>query len=173
MLLGVPKATRFVLIDWKRSSVARRAAAERIGMHFPLETRVSELSVAERWLVMIGKALTREASMIAMDEPTASLSGAESAQLFSIIRDLSRDGVAILYVSHRLDEVLELCDRITVLRDGAIVDEADTGRLDKKGLIRAIIGHDVGAGRGPRAASTADDRESRSSRRATSSRGAP
>jgi ABC-type sugar transport system ATPase subunit len=143
MLLGVPKATRFGLIDWKRSSIPARAAAERIGIHFPLETRVSELSVAERWLVMIGKALTRDASMIAMDEPTASLSGPESQKLFSIIRDLSRHGVAILYVSHRLEEVLDLCDRITVLRDGRIVDQAVRGRLDKKGLIHAIIGHDI------------------------------
>lgn len=143
MLLGVQKATRFGLIDWKRSSVRARAAAERIGMHFPLETRVSELSVADRWLVMIGKALTRDASMIAMDEPTASLSGAEARKLFAIIRDLSRHGVAILYVSHRLEEVLDLCDRITVLRDGRIVEEAERGRLDKKGLIRAIIGHDI------------------------------
>ncbi len=143
MLLGVRKVTRLGLIDWKRSSIRARAAADRVGIHFPLETRVSELSVAERWLVMIGKALTRDASLIAMDEPTASLSGPESEKLFSIIRDLSRHGVAILYVSHRLEEVLELCDRITVLRDGRIVDQAVRGRLDKKGLVRAIIGHDV------------------------------
>lgn len=146
MLLGAPKATRLFLIDWKRSGVAARAAAERVGIRFPLETRVSELSVAERWLVMISKALVRKANLIAMDEPTASLSAAESEQLFGIIRDLARDGVAILYVSHRLDEVLDLCDRITILRDGAIVEEAERGRLDKKGLVRAIIGHDVGAG---------------------------
>jgi ribose transport system ATP-binding protein/L-arabinose transport system ATP-binding protein len=143
MLLGERKVTRFGLIDWKRSSIRARAAAERIGIQFPLETPVSELSVAERWLVMIGKALTRDARLIAMDEPTASLSGPESERLFSIIRDLSRHGVSILYVSHRLEEVLELCDRITVLRDGRIVDEALRGRLDKKGLIRAIIGHDL------------------------------
>src|ERR1700733_16075759 len=135
MLLGVPKITRLGIIDWQRSGTAARAAAERVGIRFPLETRVSELSVAQRWLVMIGKALTRDASMIAMDEPTASLSEPESEQLFAIIRDLSRDGVAILYVSHRLEEVLQLCDRITVLRDGRIVDDAEPGRLDKKGLI--------------------------------------
>lgn len=143
MLLGVRKVTRFGLIDWKRSSVRARAAAERVGMQFPLDTPVSELSVAERWLVMIGKALARDAALIAMDEPTASLSEPESDKLFSIIRDLSRQGVAILYVSHRLEEVLDLCDRITVLRDGRIVDQALRGRLDKKGLVRAIIGHDV------------------------------
>ena len=146
ILLGAPKATRLFLIDWKRSGVAARTAAERVGIRFPLETRVSDLSVAERWLVMISKALVRKANLIAMDEPTASLSAAESEQLFSIIRDLARDGVAILYVSHRLDEVLDLCDRISILRDGAIVEQETRGRLDKKGLVRAIIGHDVSAG---------------------------
>lgn len=143
MLLGVPKTTRLGIIDWKRSSIRARAAADRIGIRFPLETRVSDLSVADRWLIMIGKALTRDATMIAMDEPSASLSGPESEQLFSIIRDLAADGVAILYVSHRLEEVLDLCDNITVLRDGHIVDHAARGRLDKTGLIRAIIGHDI------------------------------
>jgi ribose transport system ATP-binding protein/L-arabinose transport system ATP-binding protein len=146
MLLGAPKVTRMFLIDWKRSSVRARAAAKRIGIRFPLETKVSELSVAERWLVMIGKALIRDANLIAMDEPTASLSAAESDQLFSIIRDLAADGVAIIYVSHRLDEVLDLCDRITVLRDGRIVDHTVRGGLDKRGLVRAIIGHDIGTG---------------------------
>lgn len=123
--------------------MSARKAAERVGIKFPLETKVSNLSVGEQWLVMISKALVRNASMIAMDEPTASLSSNESEQLFAIIRDLAADGVAILYVSHRLDEVLDLCDRITVLRDGEVIDQAVRGSLDKKGLIRAIIGHDV------------------------------
>jgi len=143
MLLGLPKVTRFGLIDWKRSGVKAEAAARRIGIQFPLGTRTSDLSVADRWLVMIARALVRDASMIAMDEPTASLSGPECERLFSVIRDLSAQGVAILYVSHRLDEVLDLCDRITVLRDGAIVGGAVRGGIDKKGLVRAIIGHDV------------------------------
>src|SRR3984885_7258838 len=143
ILLGAPKATRLGLIDWKRPSRGVKAAAEKVGIRFPLETKVSELSVAERWLVMISKALVREASVIAMDEPTAALSGAESEQLFSIIRDLTTHGVAILYVSHRLAEVLDLCDRITVFRDGQVVDRAARGSLDKRGLIHAIVGHDV------------------------------
>lgn len=150
MLLGAPKATRLGLIDWKRSSIGAKAAAERVGVKFPLDAKVSELSIAERWLVMISKALVREASMIAMDEPTAALSNAESEQLFSIVRDLAADGVAILYVSHRLDEVLGLCDRITVFRDGRVAERAARGGLDKKGLIRAIVGHDVKSGAGQR-----------------------
>ncbi len=150
MLLGAPKVTRLGLIDWRRSSHGARAAAEKVGIRFPLDTMVSELSVAERWLVMISKALVREASVIAMDEPTAALSGAESEQLFSIARDLAAGGVAILYVSHRLDEVLGLCDRITVFRDGRVVERAARGGLDKRGLIRAIVGHDVKSGEGRR-----------------------
>ena len=149
MLLGAPKATRLGLIDWKRSSRPARVAAERVGIKFPLDARVSDLSVGERWLVMISKALVREASLIAMDEPTAALSGPESEQLFSIIRDLAASGVAILYVSHRLDEVLDLCDRITVFRDGQVVDRAARGSLDKRGLIRAIVGHDVKGAEAP------------------------
>jgi ABC-type sugar transport system ATPase subunit len=143
MLLGAPKATRLGLIDWKRSGAGARAAAEKVGIRFPLETKVSELSVGERWLVMIGKALARDAAMIAMDEPTASLSAAETEHLFALVRGLAASGVAILYVSHRLDEVLDLSDRITVLRDGRIVGRSLRGSLDKKGLIRAIVGHDV------------------------------
>jgi ribose transport system ATP-binding protein len=150
MLLGVPKATRFGLIDWTRSSGGAKAAAQRVGIKFPLETKVSELSVAERWLVMISKALVREASVIAMDEPTAALSGPESAQLFSIVLDLAAGGVGILYVSHRLDEVLDLCDRITVFRDGRVVERAMRGGLNKNGLIRAIVGHDVKGAEGRR-----------------------
>ena len=145
MLLGIPKVTRLGLIDWKRSSITAREAARRVGIRFPLETKTRDLSVAERWLVMIARALLRDARMIAMDEPTASLSAAEAEQLFGIVRDLAADGVAILYVSHRLDEVLDLSDRITVLRDGEIAAQTVRGSLDKKGLIRAIIGHDIGA----------------------------
>ena len=168
MLLGAPKATRLGLIDWKRSSGGAKAAAEKVGIKFPLETKVSELSVAERWLVMISKALVREASVIAMDEPTAALSGAESEQLFSIVRDLTAHGVAILYVSHRLDEVLGLCDRITVFRDGRVVERAIRGDLDKKGLIRAIVGHDVKTRRGSAPRQQRTGPASRSSRPAAS-----
>jgi ribose transport system ATP-binding protein len=145
MLLGAKKATRFGLIDWRRSRRMAAEAAERVGVKFSLDKRVDELSVAERWLVMIAKALVRDASMIAMDEPTASLSDNESSQLFEIIRDLASDGVAILYVSHRLDEVLDLSDRITVFRDGKVTDREVRGGLDKRGLVRAIAGREVTA----------------------------
>lgn len=143
ILLGAPKVTRAGFIDWRRSRRAAISAAARVGTQFSLDRRVDELTVAERWLVMISKALVRNASMIAMDEPTASLSDVESAQLFRVVRDLAASGVAILYVSHRLDEVLDLSDRITVFRDGRVTDRTVRGQLDKRGLIRAIVGSDV------------------------------
>jgi len=143
ILLGAPKEKRLGMIDWKRSRRLAREAADRIGVGFSLDRRVDELSVAEQWLVMISKALVRNSSMIAMDEPTASLSDQESNHLFRVTRDLAASGVAILYVSHRLDEVLKLSDRITVFRDGRVTDRAVRGQLDKAGLIRAIVGQDV------------------------------
>jgi ABC-type sugar transport system ATPase subunit len=145
ILLGVPKVTRLGIIDWKASSAPARAAADRIGITFSLDARVDGLSVGDRWLVMIAKALVRDAKMIAMDEPTASLSDHESQQLFSVIRDLAAHDVAVLYVSHRLDEVLNLSDRVTVFRDGSVTHRAVRGELDKPGLIRAIVGREVEA----------------------------
>lgn len=143
ILLGVRKPTTLGIVRWKRAEAVAREAAERIGADFSLDLRVDELSVGNRWIVMIARALVQNATMIAMDEPTASLSDFERAALFRIVRELAASGVSILYVSHRLDEVLDLSDRITVFRDGKVSDRAVRGDLDKRGLIRAIVGHDV------------------------------
>jgi ABC-type sugar transport system ATPase subunit len=143
ILLGAQKAKRAGFIDWKESRRMAEAAAARIGLEFSLDTPVAELSVADRWLVMISKALVNKASLIAMDEPTASLSVTESNRLFKIIRDLSADGVAILYVSHRLEEVLDLANRITVFRDGEVVTTGERSEWTKESLIRDIVGRDV------------------------------
>jgi ABC-type sugar transport system ATPase subunit len=143
ILLGAPKVKRAGFVDWKASRRMAAAAAQRIGVDFNLERPVRELSVAERWLVMIAKALAHEATLIAMDEPTASLSVKESERLFKIINDLAEDGVAILYVSHRLEEVLDLSSRITVFRDGMVVETAPRERWDKKSLVNCIVGYEI------------------------------
>lgn len=143
IMLGLPKPTTLGMVRWKRAESIAREAAERIGAGFRLDRRVDELSVGDRWIVMIARALVQNATMIAMDEPTASLSDVESDALFRIVRELAASGVSILYVSHRLDEVLDLSDRITVFRDGRVTERAVRGDLDKRGLIRAIVGHDV------------------------------
>jgi ribose transport system ATP-binding protein len=143
ILLGIKKPSTLGFVRWRQASAIAREAAARIQADFPLDQRVDELSVGNRWQVMIARALVQNATLIAMDEPTASLSDVESQTLFRIVRELAASGVSILYVSHRLDEVLDLSDRITVFRDGRVTDRAVRGDLDKRGLIRAIVGHDV------------------------------
>jgi ABC-type sugar transport system ATPase subunit len=120
MTLGLAKETKWGLIDWKATQKRVGIAAERVGIDFSLTIPVEELSVGDQWLVSIARALVHKAQFIAMDEPTASLSDVESKRLFNIIRELSSDGISILYVSHRLDEILQICDWVTVLKDGSL-----------------------------------------------------
>ena len=145
MTLGLPKASRFGLITWGPVRRQVEEVARRLGVDFPLDIPVETLSVANQWLISIGRALVRRARLIAMDEPTASLSAEEAGRLFQIIRELSSDGIAILYVSHRLDEIMDLCDRVTVFKDGVRVLHTDRAAMTKGGLVRAIVGCDVAA----------------------------
>lgn len=140
IMLGIPKRSRFGFVDWR--AIAREIApiAERVGITAPLNASVKGLSTAENWLINICRALVRKARLIVMDEPTASLSASESEKLFAIVRDLSASGVAVLYVSHRLDEILDLCHRVTVFRDGKSVQEFAKKDLTRQGLVEAIVG---------------------------------
>lgn len=143
LMLGLPKASRFGLVDWK--AVAREVAlvAARVGITAPLFASVKGLSTAEKWLINICRALVRRSRLIVMDEPTASLSAAEGEKLFRIVEDLSASGVAVLYVSHRLDEVLRLCHRVTAFRDGRSVAEIARADLTRAALVQAIVGRAV------------------------------
>jgi ribose transport system ATP-binding protein len=140
IMLGLPKKTRFGMVDWP--AIARDVApiAKRVGVTAPLHMTAKGLSTAENWLINITRALVRKARLIVMDEPTASLSASECQKLFAIIRDLSASGVAVLYVSHRLDEILDLCGRVTVFRDGRSVAELAGPQLTRPALVEAIVG---------------------------------
>ena len=140
IMLGLPKKTRFGFVDWPSIEREIEPIAKRVGVKAPLGANVKGLSTAENWLINITRALVHKARLIVMDEPTAALSAAESERLFSIIRDLQRSGVAILYVSHRLDEILELCQRVTVFRDGRSVAELTGVSLTRQALVEAIVG---------------------------------
>ena len=143
VMLGLPKASRFGLVDW--NAIAREVAplAARVGITAPLFASVKGLSTAEKWLVNICRALVRKTRLIVMDEPTASLSAVEGEKLFRIVEDLSNSGVAVLYVSHRLDEVLRLCHRVTAFRDGRSVAEIARADLTRAALVQAIVGRAV------------------------------
>lgn len=143
IMLGVPKLRRFGLVDWRGIAARVRPVAERVGIRADLDAPVRGLSTSENWLISICRALVHEARLIVMDEPTASLSSNESGRLFDIIRDLSGSGVAILYVSHRLDEITELCDRASVLRNGTLVDRVERDELSRDRLVHAIVGAEL------------------------------
>ncbi len=143
MTLGLSKPARFGLIDWPRVRAEVADVVRRLGIDFSLDTPTSELSTAEQWMLSIGRALIRRARLIAMDEPTASLSAEESERLFRVVRELSNDGIAILYVSHRLDEILELCDVVTVFKDGARVLYEERRDMSRDSLVRGIVGGEL------------------------------
>lgn len=145
LTLGLPKPGRFGLLDWRAARRDVRPVIERLGITFPLDIPVEQLSVAQQWMLTIGRALVRRARFIAMDEPTASLSAEETNRLFQVIRDLSREGIAILYVSHRLHEIESLCQRVTVFKDGERVAEFGPGEIARDTLVRAIVGEDMEA----------------------------
>jgi ABC-type sugar transport system ATPase subunit len=150
IMLGAPKESRLGMLSWRAVAERVKPIAERAGIAFPLDSSISRLSTAERWLVSICRALVRECRLIVMDEPTASLSVHEVERLFAIIRELSKANVAVLYVSHRLDEITALCHRVTVFRDGQSVMQADRDRLTRRDLVEAIVGGAVHAPeRGP------------------------
>jgi len=121
----------------------RRLAAElfrRLGATIDLDAPCSRLTTAQQQLVEIARALAREARIIVMDEPTAALTAAEVGRLFEIIRDLTKRGIAVIYISHRLDEIFALAHRVVVLRDGRNVGSLPTTGLGRTELIEMMVG---------------------------------
>ncbi len=139
LFLGKEK-TRRGFIDYRREEAQARALFDRLGMNIDLKARCSDLTVAERQTVEIARALASDARIIVMDEPTAALSQQEVDKLIAIIAELKKQGIAIIYISHRLDEVLALADRITVLRDGETVAETGVSGISKDQLIEWMVG---------------------------------
>ncbi len=129
------------LVDGERMVRETADLMEGLGVAgFTARTRVGSLSVAQQQVVEIVKAISQDARIISMDEPTAALSDNEVELLYRMVRELSARGVAILYVSHRLKEIFDLCDRITVLKDGALVRTGGTSEITTDGLVKAMVG---------------------------------
>ena len=130
-------------VDWKFMENESRALFEQLGVPLNPLARARGLSIADQQIVEIAKAISTKANVIVMDEPTAALSSKEVDRLFSVARNLRDQGCAVVFVSHRLDEVFVLCDRITIMRDGSTVSTALTSELDEPQVIRAMVGRDV------------------------------
>ncbi len=138
-----PKKFGGLLLD--RGSMLRQTKQllARLGEDINPTVPVGELSVAQRQMVGMARALSHRCKLLIMDEPTASLSSRETQVLFRIIRQLKAEGVSILYVSHRMEEIFELSDRVTVFRDGKWVATTPTSTINKDGLIRLMVGREL------------------------------
>jgi len=133
--LGPPR-----LVNWRRLHLTAEAAMARIGASLDADARVEDLSIANRQLVAICRAMAADAKLVIMDEPTASLTRHEVDALVRLVADLKRAGICIVFVSHRLDEVMEIAERVTVLRDGAKVGEFPAREMDDKRLATLMTG---------------------------------
>lgn len=131
------------LLDRAAMERETRALLDRLGEKIDIRRPLQELSLAQRQMVGMARALSHKSRLLIMDEPTASLSARETEALFRVMRQLQSEGVAILYISHRLEEVFALADRVTVLRDGRHVQTCDIGDVDREGLIRMMVGRDM------------------------------
>ncbi|MCQ8241834.1 sugar ABC transporter ATP-binding protein [Rhizosaccharibacter radicis] len=141
MLLGrVPR--RFGLIDRRRRREIAAAALARVGAGFGPDAVVESLSIANQQLAAIARSLTMDARLIIMDEPSAALNEVELRRVFGVIRELTRQGIAILYVSHRMAELREIGDRVTVLRNGRTVDTFALAATDERTLVEAVLGRE-------------------------------
>jgi ribose transport system ATP-binding protein len=128
------------LIDWGRTQARAKEALKLVGCDFDPTTRVSSLSRTEKSLVAIARALAVEADVLVLDEPTASLPADEVDRLFNAIRPLKERGVGMIYVSHRLDEIFRIADRVAVLRDGCMVGQKPVSETTPDELVTMIIG---------------------------------
>ncbi len=132
-------------VNWRRMAAETRAITDRLGLGLKPFALVRDLSVAEQQMVEIARALSMKSRLIVMDEPTSALSSTEVEKLFRIVRDLRTQGLSIIFVTHRLEEVMEICDRYTVLRDGRLVDGGKIAGTTIEGIIRLMVGRQVDA----------------------------
>jgi len=130
-------------VDWGNVRKIAQNALDRINVKLNLDALVGEMPVADKQLIAISRALLQDARLIIMDEPTTALTQKEVSSLFSVIKDLQKQGISILFVSHKLNEVLDISERTMVLRNGQIVVDADASEFDTKKMVYYMTGHHV------------------------------
>lgn len=138
--LGMGYPRRYGLVDWRAADLAARRVLARVGCEIEPGRRVFSLTRAEKSLLAIGRALEVKARLLVLDEPSASLPASDVARLFGVLRQLRAQGVGMVYVSHRLDEVMALSDRAAVMRDGRLVAVVRTAQTTEAELVSWIVG---------------------------------
>ena len=143
MYLGRLPVNGFRKVDWDKLYNNAQDNLNHLGLKFSSKTRVKDLSVAEAQMTEIAKCLTIGARIIIMDEPTAALAEEEIKVLFQIIEELKKKGIAIIYISHRMDEIFRISDRLTVFRDGRYVASKEIGETDYDDVVSMMVGRSV------------------------------
>ena len=143
MFIGRELKGKFGLLDAKAMCAKCQAVFERMGVDLDPRTMVRDLDASYKQIVEIARALLMEASIIIMDEPTTSLTEPEIQRVFAMMRTLREQGVAMVFISHKLGEVMEICDRYTVLRDGVMVAAGKVSETNTDELARYMVGHEV------------------------------
>jgi ribose transport system ATP-binding protein len=131
------------LIDWKQLRADAKELLDRIGFKVDPKTEVSKLSIAGKQMVEIAKALSYNARIILMDEPSATLTKSELDTIFDIIRDLKSKGITVIYISHRLEEIFTICDSVSVMRDGHLIDTKPIGEVTRDHIVEMMVGREV------------------------------
>jgi monosaccharide-transporting ATPase len=136
---------RYGLIDWRRIHEDAAATLARFNIHVDVRQPLNAFNAATRQMVAVARAVTRKAKLVIMDEPTSSLDEREVATLFETVRTLKADGVAVLFVTHRLDELYQICDRVTIMRDGRTVSVHPMAEIGKFDLVQRMLGRALAA----------------------------
>ena len=136
-------AKRGKLVKWNELNAKAKELLARVSFDVDPKKLVGDLTVAEKQMVEIAKALSRNSRIILMDEPSATLTKKELDALFEIIRDLKKSGIAVIYISHRMEEIFEICETVTVMRDGQIIGTRDVAAVSSDELVEMMVGREV------------------------------
>lgn len=143
LFLGRYPRTPFGFVDEARMRKEAADLFRNLGISVPLDVPMSQLSVSKRQMCEIAKAISYHSSLIVLDEPTSSLTEPEVKKLFNMMRKLRDSGISLIYISHKMDEVFEICDQVSVLRDGKLIATKDTAETNMNELISAMVGRSL------------------------------
>jgi ribose transport system ATP-binding protein len=130
------------VIDWEKINQTAKKYLEMVGLSIDPKTKIGRLTAAQKQLIQIAKAVSSNARYMLMDEPTSSLTRHETSFLFNIIRSLKEQGVCVIFISHKIEEVLEICDEVSVLRDGKYIGTLGKEEMFRENIVRMMIGRD-------------------------------
>ena len=143
VFLGQLPHNRWGVVDWARVRRDAKAALARVGLDVDVENPTRQVSTSQQQMVAIARSCTRDPRILVLDEPTSALTVSETRRLFQIIRELRNRGISCIYISHKLEEVFEICDRVTVIRDGHHVSTRRSSDTDPARLITEMVGRDL------------------------------